>query len=93
MLYVLLNLIQNCYEVIIKNYFDKLEDLHKRYEGGTSEHIWNIDEKGIQMVKRAARNITIRKVRNMSLKPFISGYLYGITPYLWHLGDDNWGRF
>ena len=37
-------------ETIINDYFDKLEDLHSRYPGGIPpEHIWNMDEKGIQM--------------------------------------------
>ena len=37
-------------EAIISDYFDKLEELHSRYPGGIpAEHIWNMDEKGVQM--------------------------------------------
>ena len=35
---------------VINDYFDKLEALHTRFPGGIPpEHIWNMDEKGIQM--------------------------------------------
>ena len=41
---------KNFNESIINDYFDKLEELHGRYPGGIPpEHIWNMDEKGIQM--------------------------------------------
>lgn len=37
-------------KAIISDYFDKLEELHSRYPGGIpAEHIWNMDEKGVQM--------------------------------------------
>ena len=37
-------------EAIISDYFDKLEELHSRYPGGIpAEHVWNMDEKGVQM--------------------------------------------
>ena len=37
-------------ETIINDYFDKLEALHAKYPGSIPpEHIWNMDEKGIQM--------------------------------------------
>lgn len=41
---------KNFNETVINDYFDKLEELHGRYPGGIPpEHIWNMDEKGIQM--------------------------------------------
>ena len=37
-------------EAIINNYFDQLECLHACFPGGIPpQHIWNMDEKGIQM--------------------------------------------
>jgi hypothetical protein len=41
---------KNFNETVIKNYFDQLEHLHARFPGGIPpQHIWNMDEKGIQM--------------------------------------------
>jgi hypothetical protein len=41
---------KNFNPTIINDYFDKLEALHARFPGGIPpEHIWNMDEKGIQM--------------------------------------------
>ena len=41
---------KNFNKAIIDDYFDKLEEFHARFEGGIPpEHIWNMDEKGIQM--------------------------------------------
>ena len=41
---------KNFNEAVINDYFDKLETLHARFPGGIPpEHIWNMDEKGIQM--------------------------------------------
>ena len=35
---------------VISDYFDKLEALNARFSGGIPpQHIWNMDEKGIQM--------------------------------------------
>ncbi|KIL58603.1 hypothetical protein M378DRAFT_86304 [Amanita muscaria Koide BX008] len=37
-------------KTIINDYFDKWEELNEQYDGGIPpEHIWNMDEKGIQM--------------------------------------------
>jgi hypothetical protein len=36
-------------ETAINDYFDKLEEFHACYGGIPLEHIWNMDEKGIQM--------------------------------------------
>jgi hypothetical protein len=40
---------KNFNKTVISNYFDKLEELHSRYDGIPPEHIWNMDEKGIQL--------------------------------------------
>ena len=40
---------KNFNKTIINDYFDKLEALHTQYNGIPPEHIWNMDEKGIQM--------------------------------------------
>jgi DDE superfamily endonuclease len=40
---------KNFNEAVIKDYFDKLEEFHSRFGGIPPEHIWNMDEKGIQM--------------------------------------------
>jgi hypothetical protein len=41
---------KNFNETIINHYFDTLEGLHARFPGGIPpEHIWNMDEKGIQL--------------------------------------------
>src|SRR5712675_833887 len=41
---------KNFNKAIIDDYFDKLEEFHAHFEGGIPpEHIWNMDEKGIQM--------------------------------------------
>src|SRR6266704_6813228 len=41
---------KNFNQAVIDDYFDQLEELHSRYPGGIPpEHIWNMDEKGIQM--------------------------------------------
>jgi hypothetical protein len=41
---------KNFNETIINDYFDQLERLHARFPGGIPpQHIWNMDEKGIQM--------------------------------------------
>jgi hypothetical protein len=40
----------NFNKAVINDYFDKLEALHARFPSGIPhEHIWNMDEKGIQM--------------------------------------------
>ena len=37
-------------KAIINDYFDKLEELYSRYPSGIPlEHVWNMDEKGVQM--------------------------------------------
>jgi hypothetical protein len=36
-------------ETVINDYFDKLEEFYAHYGGIPLEHIWNMDEKGIQM--------------------------------------------
>jgi len=41
---------KNFNEAIIRDYFNKMEDLHARFPGGIPpQHIWNMDKKGIQM--------------------------------------------
>lgn len=41
---------KNFNETVINDYFDKMESLHTRFPGGIPpQHIWNMDEKGIQM--------------------------------------------
>ena len=40
---------KNFNKTIINDYFDKLKALHTWYDGIPPEHIWNMDEKGIQM--------------------------------------------
>ena len=40
---------KNFNEAIINDYFDKLDALHAKYDGIPPEHIWNMDEKGVQM--------------------------------------------
>ena len=40
---------KNFNETIINDYFDKIEGLHEKYDGIPPEHIWNMDEKGIQL--------------------------------------------
>lgn len=40
----------NFNKAVISDYFNKLEAFHARFPGGIPpEHIWNMDEKGIQM--------------------------------------------
>ena len=40
----------NFNKTVINDYFDSLEALHARFPGGIpAEHIWNMDEKGIQL--------------------------------------------
>lgn len=40
----------NFNKTVINDYFDRLEALHGRFSGGIpAEHIWNMDEKGIQL--------------------------------------------
>jgi len=42
--------IKNFNETVIKDYFNQLEHLHTHFSGGIPpQHIWNMDEKGIQM--------------------------------------------
>ena len=36
-------------ETIINDYFDLREELDRQYDGIPPEHIWNMDEKGVQM--------------------------------------------
>jgi len=41
---------KNFNETVIQDYFDQMEHLHARFPGGIPpQHIWNMDEKGIQM--------------------------------------------
>ena len=41
---------KNFNKTVINDYFDRLEALHGRFSGGIpAEHIWNMDEKGIQL--------------------------------------------
>ncbi|KIL54744.1 hypothetical protein M378DRAFT_91977 [Amanita muscaria Koide BX008] len=40
---------KNFNKTIINDYFDKWEELNEQYGGIPPEHIWNMDEKGIQM--------------------------------------------
>ena len=41
---------KNFNKTVINDYFDKVEALHARFPGGIPpEHIWNMDEKGVQM--------------------------------------------
>ena len=40
---------KNFNETIVKDYFEKWEALNTEYGGIPPEHIWNMDEKGIQM--------------------------------------------
>jgi hypothetical protein len=40
---------KNFNEAVINDYFDQLEELHAKYDGIPPEHIWNMDEKGVQM--------------------------------------------
>ena len=41
---------KNFNEAVIHDYFNKMEDLYARFPGGIPpQHIWNMDEKGIQM--------------------------------------------
>ena len=41
---------KNFNKTVINDYFDQLERLHARFPGGIPpQHIWNMDEKGIQM--------------------------------------------
>ena len=40
----------NFNKTVINDYFDRLEALHGHFSGGIpAEHIWNMDEKGIQL--------------------------------------------
>jgi Tc5 transposase DNA-binding domain len=65
---------KNFNKTIINNYFDKLEAVHARFPGGIPpEHIWNMDEKGIQLGGgwgpgvEAARNITSQGLSSKSI--------------------------
>jgi len=40
---------KNFNPTVINHYFDQLEELHAEFNGIPPEHIWNMDEKGIQM--------------------------------------------
>jgi len=41
---------KNFNQTVINDYFDQMECLHARFPGGIPpQHIWNMDEKGIQM--------------------------------------------
>jgi hypothetical protein len=41
---------KNFNKIVINDYFDKLEQLHLQFPGGVPpKHIWNMDEKGIQI--------------------------------------------
>jgi len=41
---------KNFNETVIQDYFNQMEHLHARFPGGIPpQHIWNMDEKGIQM--------------------------------------------
>jgi hypothetical protein len=42
--------VKNFNKAAINDYFDKLEDIHAQFPDGIPpEHIWNMDEKGIQL--------------------------------------------
>jgi hypothetical protein len=42
--------VKNFNETVIKDYFNQIEHLHAQFPGGIPpQHIWNMDEKGIQM--------------------------------------------
>jgi len=41
---------KNFNQTVINDYFDQMEHLHAQFPGGIPpQHIWNMDEKGIQM--------------------------------------------
>ena len=40
---------KNLNKTIVNDYFDKWEELNEQYGGIPPEHIWNMDEKGVQM--------------------------------------------
>src|SRR5258705_11857966 len=40
---------KNFNEAVVADFFQKLEDLDKKYNGLPPAHLWNFDEKGIQL--------------------------------------------